>query len=410
MPRFADVLGGRHNVGCFAWYGLEGGIHIWDGFVVYPKGRDPYGNDVVGAHCRDFAANVLISLIDVWVMRKTKENIGDTLWCPWLPIDHDPVPEAVLEALDGADFPLTYSQWGSKLLADAGVENTYIAHGVEPSQYSVLPPDFDRRDFQRQFFGVDEGVDPFVSIMVAANKGFPDRKAFGINLRAWAEFAKDKPHAVLYLHTDPTTSTGGVDLLKMCAALGIGDRVVFPDRYQYGIKGLPWQFMTRMYNSADVLIGSTMSEGFGIPIIESQACGVPVIVSNCSSMPELVRWGYAVDPIDKFWTPMNSYQWIPDVRGVKDALEAVHQDWVDGGGVSHDIQQRVEISATIHAEFSWDTLIREQWVPLLNKVGAVAVPRDCPQYIPKWNVVQTPSGAVGVPATEPPDDDDKGAS
>ena len=40
-----------------------------------------------------------------------------------------------------------------------------------------------------------------------------------------------------------------------------------------------------MYNGGRVP-GSGDGEGFGIPIIEAQACSTPVIVTDFSSMPE----------------------------------------------------------------------------------------------------------------------------
>lgn len=42
-----------------------------------------------------------------------------------------------------------------------------------------------------------------------------------------------------------------------------------------------------LYSSADLLVYTTLYEGFGLPILESMACGTPVITSNVSSMPEI---------------------------------------------------------------------------------------------------------------------------
>ncbi|RYE36734.1 MAG: glycosyltransferase family 1 protein [Sphingobacteriaceae bacterium] len=41
------------------------------------------------------------------------------------------------------------------------------------------------------------------------------------------------------------------------------------------------------YQNADLLSFVSTIEGFGMPILEAQACGLPVVTSNCSSMPEV---------------------------------------------------------------------------------------------------------------------------
>src|SRR5690606_6532176 len=147
------------------------------------------------------------------------------------------------------------------------------------------------------------------------NKGYPDRKAFQVQLRGWAEFAKDKPHARLHIHTEPTPMYGGIDFGALVSNLGIADKVTFPDRYE-NFMGYPQERLALLYNAADMFMGASMSEGFGIPLIESQSCGLPVITTNFSAMPELVRWGVAVDPLDMFWTPMNAWQAWPNARGI----------------------------------------------------------------------------------------------
>ncbi len=369
LPRLAQLpeLGSREALAMFAWYGLQGGVHQVDGFTIYPAGMDPYGNDIIGAHARDHRANIVITLIDAWVIGGTGEKVKPALWLPWLPIDHDPVPPKVLEAIKDAYLPLTYSKWGSERLQAAGMANTYIPHGLEPSVFRLLEPDLVRR------FRHDVLQNPsHLTVMVGANKGFPDRKAFQVQVRAWANFAKDKPGAKLYIHTEPTTMLQGIDFAALLANLGIQERVLFPDRYQYH-KGYPPEYVAMLYNCADAFLGASMAEGFGIPIIEAQACGVPVIVSDFSSMPELVRWGYKVPPADLYWSPMNAWQCWPSVHGIQDALEELYAQW-QGHGQQWPQQMRLRAQAAIHEEYNWDTIVREQWAPLLAQLAEVAPP------------------------------------
>lgn len=52
-----------------------------------------------------------------------------------------------------------------------------------------------------------------------------------------------------------------------------------------------------LYSSAEVLVYTTLYEGFGLPILESMASGTPVITSNVSSMPEIAgNAAVLVDP------------------------------------------------------------------------------------------------------------------
>lgn len=368
LPRLAELpqFGGRENIAQFAWYGLQGGMHDVDGFRIYPAGVDPYGNDIIGAHTKHFGANIVVSLIDVWVMKNTANEIAPALWLPWLPIDHDPVPQAVLDSLGGAYMPLTYSKWGQKLLADAGVENHYIPHGIEPTIFKVIEQVDQVQRFKREYLRCEGHL----TVMVAANKGYPDRKFFQGQLRAWAQFAKDKPTAKLYIHTEPTPRFGGLNLIALAQHLGIAERVLFPNQYDYS-NGYPPQYLAMLYNAADAYMGNSMSEGFGIPLIEAQACGCPVTTTNYTAMPELVRWGAAIDPADILWTPMGAWHAWPDVKGIIDALEELHAEW-HANGDTWPLPQRLQVSSVIHDEFSWDTIVRDQWAPFVEKLADVA--------------------------------------
>lgn len=52
-----------------------------------------------------------------------------------------------------------------------------------------------------------------------------------------------------------------------------------------------------LYNGADAYVYVSLYEGFGLPILEAQACGCPVITANTTSCPEAAGDGaYLVDP------------------------------------------------------------------------------------------------------------------
>lgn len=363
LPRLAELetVGGRQNIAQFAWYGLQGGMHNWEGFTIYPAGVDAYGNDIIQAHTKHFNANVVITLIDAWVLQNIGQKVKPALWLPWLPIDHDPVPQKVLEAISDAHLPLTYAKWGHEMLNRHGIQNYYIPHGIETSIYKVLDQELVER-FKEQYLKHTGHL----TIMVAANKGYPDRKNFQGQLAAWANFAKNKPDVKLYLHTEPTSIYQGLNLPRLCQELGISEKVMFPDRYEYFI-GLPPEYLAMIYNSANVLMGAAMSEGFGIPLIESQACGTPVITTNFSAMPELVRFGTIVDVATKIWTPLEAYQVLPSKDDIQDALEDNYQDWLDLGKEKAS-NEGIKASQAIHAEYSWDGIVQDYWKPLFENL------------------------------------------
>lgn len=359
LPRLAELpqFNGRENIAQFAWYGLQGGLHNVDGFTIYPAGMDPYGNDIIGSHVKHFKADVLITLIDAWVLQDITKKIEPALWLPWLPIDHHDAPPRVLDAIKDAHLPITYSKFGQKCLEQHGINNIYIPHGIETDVYKV----FDASEFKRDVMGIDGHL----TIMVAANKGRnPDRKAFQWQLRAWAEFSRNKPDAWLYIHTEPTPMFGGYDLVMLTQMLGINDKVKFPDRYENFI-GLPAQYLANVYNSANVMLAASMGEGFCIPLIEAQACGTPVITNNFTAMPELVRYGDILEPKDYQLTELDAFMCIPDVDAIVDSLENNYQQWLDNIK-EKDTDTGIKAQDSIHAEFSWDTLVEQYWQPLFT--------------------------------------------
>ena len=360
LPRLAalPLFERPEDIALFAWYGLHGGTINVGPHTVYPGYGDAYGTDVIGQHARHFGADVVVTLIDQWTQEGTGAKVAPAKYCPWFPVDTDPVSPRILECLEGVHTPVVYSRFGERMLRDAGVVSAYVPHGVEPEVFKVLDEETVAA-FRREVFGEASHV----SVMVAANKGF-DRKAFQVQLRAWQAFAQEEPGAVLYLHTDPTTAASGVDLLALVEALDIKGRVIFPDRYSLTMIGYPAEYLALIYNAADVLLAASMTEGFGVPLIEAQACGTPVITTDFASMPELMRWGTAVGPLDLFWVDKLGSWWAwPDWRGVRDALFNVGRMKAQS-----ERKKRLAVSGAIHQQYSWDVVVGEHWRRVLEQI------------------------------------------
>jgi len=72
--------------------------------------------------------------------------------------------------------------------------------------------------------------------------------------------------------------------------LKLQDSVIFTDY-------VPDVDLPALISGAQAYILPSLWEGFGLPVIEAQACGVPVVVSNASSLPEIVGdSGILIDP------------------------------------------------------------------------------------------------------------------
>jgi glycosyltransferase involved in cell wall biosynthesis len=106
-----------------------------------------------------------------------------------------------------------------------------------------------------------------------------------------------------------------------------------------------------------------MGEGFGIPIIESQACGTPVITSKWTSMPELTINGYSTEIAQRWWTPLSSWGCIPSIDNILEALEKIYA-WADD-----ERRDRSEYGIYhMKAHYDWDVVVRDGWAPFLERV------------------------------------------
>jgi glycosyltransferase involved in cell wall biosynthesis len=352
------------DVASLSNYGNEGVNTTYDtGFgqiPIYARGNEAYSNDVTPAHHKHWKAinaeqpDLLITLYDVWVLNG--KGYDDIPIASWTPIDHNPVPPAVLKWLQKENVtPLAMSKFGLKQIEKVGVAGHYIPHSIDTKVFKQTDKIGDEPI--NDFMGFEDGR--FIVGMNAANKssGILHRKAYSENFMAFALFARKHPDAILYVHAD-ASSQHGWNLIGLAQLLGIPkDNLTFPDPLAYRY-GMSQETIAGIYSSWDVMLATSYGEGFGIPTVEAQACGVPVIVSNFAASPELVGDGWVIGGQPLYDPSQHSFWHVPSVPEIVEALE---QAYAKGKGKS---AKAVEFAQAYDHEKVW----QENWMPVLKKL------------------------------------------
>jgi len=356
VPRLAKLL--DKGISVTAFFGVQSGVLNINGIKVYPNYKHPYGQDIIGAHAEWDRADAVVTLVDAWVIQN--ENIG-LPWFPWFPIDHEPMPANVLAKVRQAAKPIVMSKFGKRMAEQVGLAVWYVPHGVDTSIFKPL----DREEAREH---LKWPQDKFIVGMVAANKDNPSRKAFHEQIAAFAALHAAHPDTVLYLHTDDGTHGGsGVDLIKFIRRMGlvIGEDVLICDQYMNSL-GFPDSYMVDVYNGLDVLTNVAMGEGFGIPILEAQACGTPVIVGDWTSMSELCFAGWKVDKAEAmpiYHDFFDAFQWQATAGAIADRMEQAYAAKGD-----YELRNKARRGAL---PYDADDVTRQYWKPIIKEMEKI---------------------------------------
>lgn len=350
-----------HEIAVLANYGIRGTTLEVEGIRVYPAGMDRHGNDVVQACADDWGADVIISLYDAWPLNFASLAIHKTSWVAWAPVDHEEVPPGVAASLRRAQGVVSFSGHGVEALNKAGIQAEYIPHGINTGIFN--PGD------QAEARGrVGFPNDKFIVGMVAANNYSPSRKCIPEAIVSFARLHDQYPNTMLYLHMLSSEAIEGVNVIGIINSLGLAGAVSICDQFQY-IQGHPAPYMADLYRSLDVLLNPSRGEGFGIPIVEAEACGTPVIATDGTAMTELVeRTGWLV-PGQPWWSGQGAWQVLPMVDRIVYSLIEAYQEkmspvsWVSGT-LWQDRRNRCVNSAR---RFDYETMVAPAWDEYLQR-------------------------------------------
>jgi glycosyltransferase involved in cell wall biosynthesis len=341
-----------HDVAISAFCGLQATSSVWNGLPVYPAGIEPYGGDVLAGHAADWKADLVITLMDAWVLDGNMLASLPKVAC-WMPMDCAPLSLLDQQVLNISGItPVAMSRFGRQQLADAGFAPLYVPHGIDTQVFA--PGD---KAAARKMAGL-----PGDAYVIGVNAQNLDavRKAWPEQMTAFAIFRKTHPEALLLVHTQPNGFNAGLDLVELASRLRISDSVRWTDTYRYACGGNTPEEMACWYACLDLYSGCSYAEGFGLPLLEAAACGIPAVTTDFSAMPEVAGPGTLLVPGDPFFNPRHRSFWVkPNVAAIAAAYEKAFQSEPDRTGlrehaVAYDVEQ----------------VMAEHWRPALEVLGA----------------------------------------
>jgi glycosyltransferase involved in cell wall biosynthesis len=357
-----------HEVAFSCFSGLGGQPIRWDGYTLLPSGMLDFSPDTVVPHALTMGADLVIPVMDFFKLSPaaaqwrqatgvhpmkmaamiisdcTAENGGPSM------LDQQVLP------MFGA-YPVGVSQFGMARLAALGYGTdefpySYLPHCVDTEVYK--PPE-DRAAARAELGTPGDFV---IGIMAANSDGI--RKGFQRQMAAFQRFARKHKDAVLALFT-VADSVNGLPLAQMAADLGINDQVVFMPTYEQVAGMASEEMVAAWYGSLDILSMCSYGEGFGVPLIEAQACGTPVVATDCSAMTELAGPAGWLVKGDRFWN-MNHRAWWHEPRE-DDILAKWEKAYQEGPSATRRHRAR-DFALQYEIEYVRDTY----WAPFMDRM------------------------------------------
>lgn len=359
-----------HQVAISVYWGHQTGLGNWEGIPLLPCSGESYGNDILHEHAirwfdGDPLGGWIIPIMDVFGL--TSPVLRDFNVAAWTPIDHDPVPDAILEFFRRTEaVPIAMSKWGQDLLAKQGVDAHYVPLAIDTNIYRPVPD-------AKRMCGIDD--DRFVVMMNGMNKGWAmHRKGYPEAFLSFGQFARNHPDALLYVHAEQWGMYAqGINLIELAAKCGIGEnQIKFVDQYAYRCGFVPQEQLAAVYSAADVLLAPSRGEGFCIPLIEAQACGTPVIVTDFSAQSELVGAGWKLPAQPDWEAAQGAWMAKVDIPSIMQALEEAYTE--RGSEVNRDcaMAKAREYDADLVFDTLWKPILSQMDTPAASPAGAKA--------------------------------------
>lgn len=208
----------------------------------------------------------------------------------YFPIDCIPKPDWAKNVISRVDFPVAYTKWGKeqyvkrdKNLSDIDV----IYHGIDTKVFHPLPKEEIEEFKENNFDGPIDLIDRYIVLNVNRNQ---TRKDLLRTFEAFSLFKNLHPEALLFLLGSLEDQGGNLLEIASCLGLKYGRDWFAPVNYT-AAHGYPEETVNMIYNLSDMVISTTLGEGFGLSVMEAMACKKPIVFPDHTSLTEILGEG-----------------------------------------------------------------------------------------------------------------------
>lgn len=284
----------------------------------------------------------------------------------YFPIDATPKPDWATGVVDKVDFPVAYTHYGRDAVKEfiPAKEIEVLYHGTNLKDFHPIEDEEVVRLFRKKYFN---GLADDRPLMVNVNRNQP-RKDIARSLMVLAEIKKRGYNPLLYMHMQHSDIGGNIHVMAQQLGLKNEEDFVCPHPNTFTAnQGLKIDAVNMIYNAADMLLTTTLGEGWGLSVTEAMATKTPVIAPNNTSLTEMLadNRGMLVPSGNNpsmFVTKENDMERIRpvmDVEGAADAYEKI----VNGEGP--DLEGAFKFAQA----FNWNYLGQE-WVKIVDRAAA----------------------------------------
>jgi glycosyltransferase involved in cell wall biosynthesis len=269
-----------------------------DDWVIYPV--DGYGNpDTIRSILRNYKPDMIWFMTDprfypwLWEMENEVRSLCPLIYYHvW---DNFPYPTFNKIWYDSTDVVVSISKLTSNLVQTVSpdVEEHYLPHAI-PTDIFAKIDETTVRKFKKENLDIDASSDDH--FLIFWNSRNARRKQSGSLIFWFDSFVKKltKKHknakATLLMHTEPK-DPNGQDLYRIIQELNLdGNFETKQGRVKISNDKLDLPVLSMLYNAADVTMGVSDAEGFGLSTFESLACETPIIVTMTGGLQEQVTF------------------------------------------------------------------------------------------------------------------------
>ncbi len=219
------------------------------------------------------------------ILKKEKKKVFK--WILYFPIESYVREHWVEDAISIADYPVSYTKFGTKEILKVWkkpLKIDVIPHGIDPAEFFPMPEKEIKEAKDKIFNGLAKGK--YLVTNINRNQL---RKDYPTTLKVFKKFKEKVPNALLYLHGRPQDFGGDFTVMANDLGLKLQEDYIFP--YNMGEEGFPAAFMNMIYNVSDMIISTSLGEGWGLETAEAFATKKPFVGPDNTAFTEICADG-----------------------------------------------------------------------------------------------------------------------